>query len=50
MITDYRMKKLGNRVVIKVLMKWSGTTSEDNTWKILDKLRGFYPHLVGKVL
>lgn len=50
MIMDRRMKKLGKRVVIEVLVKWSRATNEDNTWEILDKLRGLYTHLVGKVL
>lgn len=46
----YRDSLQNNKVVTEVLVKWSGAAHEDNTWEILDKLRGLYPHLVGKML
>lgn len=49
-ILDRIMKKCGNHASTKVLIKWARTTSRDNTWESLWKLRGLYPHLMGKVL
>lgn len=49
-IVSHRMRKLGNRVIIEVLVKWLEATNDDNSWEWLQRLQELYPHLVGKVL
>lgn len=34
-VVDRRMRHKGDKSVTEVLVKWSGTTDEENTWEML---------------
>lgn len=34
-----RMQRLGNRAMTEVLVKWLGSTNDDNSWKRLKRLK-----------
>ena len=43
-ILDRRMKKVGNVAATEVLVRWSNTFPEDDTWEDLALLQQQYPH------
>ncbi|KAK0608486.1 hypothetical protein LWI29_031439 [Acer saccharum] len=49
-ILQHRMKKVNNRAITEVLIKWCGQTDKEATWEILHQMSEAYPYLVGKVL
>jgi hypothetical protein len=49
-ILDRRLIKKNGRAATEVLIRWQGTSAENDTWELLWTLQAKYPHLVGKVL
>jgi hypothetical protein len=49
-ILDTRVNQHRGCSLTELLVRWKGTTAEEDTWEKAWKLRTQYPHLVGKVL
>jgi hypothetical protein len=49
-ILERRMVKRCGRSITEVLVRWSGSFVDDDTWELLWALQNQFPHLVGKVL
>jgi len=50
LIQDRRSTKQRGRAITEVLIHWTGTSAEEDSWESLWKLQQQFPHLVGKVL
>jgi hypothetical protein len=48
-VLDKRSRKIHNKVVVELLVRWQGQTSAKATWEVFHQLKTSYPHLVGKV-
>jgi hypothetical protein len=48
-VNRWMMKRCG-RAATEVLVRWAGTSADDDSWELLWTLQHQYPHLVGKVL
>ena len=49
-VLQKRTKSLRSRVIIEVLVQWSGASLDDATWESVHPLQLSFLHLVGKVL
>lgn len=49
-ISEGHLVKRRGRAVSEVLVRWSGSSADDDTWELLWSLQNQFPHLVGKVL
>ncbi|XP_062166950.1 uncharacterized protein LOC133873232 [Alnus glutinosa] len=48
-VLDRRSRPKNNRVLVEILIRWEGQTSDDATWEEYHLLKDAYPHLVGEV-
>jgi hypothetical protein len=48
-VLDRRSRKIHNKAVVELLVRWQGQTAAEATWEVFHKLKNSYPHLVGKV-
>lgn len=48
-ILDRRLRKVNQRALTEVLVRWQGQIAEDATWELYHKLKNTFHHLVGKV-
>lgn len=49
-ILNRRMRKVNNKPLVELLIRWHGGTTEDASWEPYHVLCSNFPHLVGKVL
>jgi hypothetical protein len=48
-VLDRRSRKIHNKAVVELLVRWQGQTAAEATWEVFHQLKTSYPHLVGKV-
>jgi hypothetical protein len=48
-VLNSRTRKVHNRAMVELLVRWQGQDHNEATWESFLKLKSSYPHLVGKV-
>jgi hypothetical protein len=48
-LLDIRFRKVHNRAVVELLIRWQGQLPVEATWEKYHLLKSSYPHIVGKV-
>jgi hypothetical protein len=48
-LLDKRSRKVNNRAMVELLIRWQGQLPEEATWEKYHHLKSSCPHLVGKV-